>query len=154
MQLTLVNTIRSLRWFVPALFTLITACANDDSSSSSGNNLFGPHGSSSTGGTGTGNTAGNAIACPNTTAEAPLACCELANTMVDFCMRCGGSQSECVSAVNSSISTASNGQGCAGADQLADSSTFYDECLPALENLSCSATSAPSSCADQILYVQ
>ena len=105
-----------------------------------------------------GSSSSTEFACPNTTAAAPQACCDVANSIIDACVRCGlSSRSGCVSQVTTSISSASRGQGCAGADQVRDSQQFYNDCLPGLDALSCTdlkAGALPASCTDQIEYVQ
>jgi hypothetical protein len=53
------------------------------------------------------------------------------------------------------VQLASFGRGCEGADSIRDEAAFFDQCLPAMDALSCTdlrAGNAPESCTDQIEY--
>jgi hypothetical protein len=124
-----------IRIAVAASMLPLSSCSSDDSGSGS---------------------SGTEFQCPNTTAEAPLACCELINAIIEACVRCNmGTEHACSVQANKSVMTASHNQGCGGADQIRDSQSLYDECLPALQSISCSDLSngqTPASCTDQIQY--
>ncbi len=88
---------------------------------------------------------------------AAAACCDVGEATIDLCVRCFGvSESVCAGVVDDAIDTASMGQGCSGADEIRDSNELYNECLPAMNTMSCADAESgnmPASCEDQILYV-
>jgi hypothetical protein len=127
---------RALPWAACFVFVSLTSCGSDDS----------------------GGSGATEFQCPNTTAAAPQACCDVANALIDACTRCKlGSRSGCVSQVTAAVKNGSpSGDGCAGADSIRDSTSLYNECLPAMETISCEdlkSATLPTSCEDQIQYI-
>jgi len=85
--------------------------------------------------------------------EAAQACCAYGHAVVNYCVRCNpNSERDCVETVTSAIDTASYGEGCEGADGIRDKFVFDNECIPAMQSMTCESTEPPESCAGQILY--
>ena len=93
--------------------------------------------------------------CPNTSAVPVQACCDVANAIIDVCVRCQlGTHAVCVQAITASISQETAGGGCSAVVSLRDQTALYNDCLPALSTLSCAdftSTNVPASCQGQLL---
>ncbi len=156
---TMDNRWRWLGLVVCAFGLVLSGCNSDDDDDEGGNGLNGGGGagndSNGTGGAGNDSNESATFECTGTS-EPAVACCDFGDSMVAICVRCVGlSEAACVDVVTDALDSESMGQGCAGADQLRDSDVFYDECLPAMESVSCDdflGGNLPASCQDQILY--